>query len=51
MTYNKVLNPDTVRGMDAAYTSPNDKTIFNHDDILTGGDVLPDFSTPVAEFF
>ena len=34
-----------------AYRSPTDVTEFGEADVLTGGDVLPGFSVPVAEVF
>lgn len=33
------------------YTKPGDGTVLWEDATLTGGDVLPGFSCPVAEFF
>jgi len=33
------------------YTAPTQVTILQHDDILGGGEVLPDFSVPVNDIF
>jgi Uma2 family endonuclease len=35
----------------AVYTSPNAVRVFTSDETIDGGDVLPGFSHPVAEFF
>ena len=35
----------------AVYTSPSDVRVFGEDDAIDCGNVLPDFTSPVADFF
>ena len=42
---------DCVERSVAVYTSPGDVRVFTADDTINGGDVLPDFASPVADFF
>ncbi len=42
---------DCVNRSVAVYTSPSAVRILNEDDVIDGGEVLPDFSSHVADFF
>ena len=42
---------DCVNRSVAVYTSPSAVRILNEDDTIDGGEVLPEFSSPVADFF
>lgn len=42
---------DCVNRSVAVYTSPSAVSILNEDDTIDGGEVLPEFSSPVADFF
>jgi len=33
------------------YTSPSDVRVFGEEDAIDGGNVLPDFTSPIADFF
>jgi hypothetical protein len=35
----------------AVYTSPSAVRVFGEEDMIDGGDVLPEFSQAVADFF
>ncbi|MEZ6031924.1 MAG: Uma2 family endonuclease [Planctomycetaceae bacterium] len=42
---------DCVNRSVAVYTSPSAVRILNEEDTIDGGEVLPEFSSPVADFF
>ena len=42
---------DCVNRSVAVYTSPSAVRILNEDDTIDGGEVLPEFASPVADFF